>query len=114
MKLEKAIWWWQFGCNDEWTPELVTKFSWEVNIRSIQKTEDSGMSYGSWMICVRPYWAIKSFKIDPLYKVLFKSNQGLVLALKSPNSVVKKGFLNVIMCNMDSNLVIKLENFLWG
>ena len=97
---------------NELRKELITKFSWEVNVRSIQQTEDSGMCYGSWMICVRPYWAIKSFKIDPSYKLLFKSNQGLFLALKSPNAVVKKCFLNIIMCNVDSKLVIKLEKLL--
>ena len=66
LKLEKTIWWWQFGCNDE----LVTKFPWEVNIRSIQETEDLSICVGSWMICIRPYWAIKSFKIDPLWSIV--------------------------------------------
>ena len=62
---KKSCWWWQFGCNDESTPELVTKFSWEVKTRSIKETENSSMCFGSLMVCVRPYWPIKSFKIDP-------------------------------------------------
>ena len=59
---------------------------------------------------LRPYWAIKSFKIDPLYKVLSWSNQSLFLPLKSPNTIVKKSFLKLVACNVDSKLVIKLEN----
>ena len=113
MKLEKTVWWWQCGCNDAWTPELVTKFSWEINIRSVQETEDSSICVGLWMTCVRPYWTIRSFKIEPSYEVLSWANQSLFLALKPLNYIVRKGILKVIACNVDSKLVVKLENSLW-
>ena len=34
---KKAIWWWQLGCNDNWAPELVTTFSWEVKLVQYKK-----------------------------------------------------------------------------
>ena len=52
---KKTIWWWQLKCNDEWTHESASKFSSEVNARSIQETEDSSICIGSWMVCVRLY-----------------------------------------------------------
>ena len=70
------------------------------------------MCVSSWMICVKRHWAIKSFKIDPSYEVFSWSNQSLFLALKLLNTIVKEGFLKVIACNVDSIMVIKLENSL--
>ena len=51
MNLEKIIWWWQFECKEECTPESVTKLFWEVNIsgsvQSIQVDEQSSKWIGS-------------------------------------------------------------------
>ena len=36
LNLAKAIWWWQFECNDKWISDSMTKFGCEVKIRPLQ------------------------------------------------------------------------------
>ena len=36
-----------------------------------------------------------------------------IFGIKSLNYIVRKDFLKVIACNVDSKLVVKLENSLW-
>ena len=69
IKIEKKLGW-QFGCNDESTSELLTKFSSKVKARPIQETEDSSMCVYSWMICAR-------HRIEP------SSHSKLVLHMKA-------------------------------
>ena len=40
------IWWWELGCKGGWTPDSVTKFGCEVNIRSIHEGEVSNICIG--------------------------------------------------------------------
>ena len=34
---ELTIWWWQFWCKGEWTPEFSDKSDWSVKIESMQE-----------------------------------------------------------------------------
>ena len=34
--MAKIIWWWQFGYNEQCTPDSITKLVYEVNKRSMQ------------------------------------------------------------------------------
>ena len=43
-----------FLWKDEWTPEWVTRFSWVVNIRSMQDKEFDKRWVVSFITCVRP------------------------------------------------------------
>ena len=37
LKFVNIIWWWEFFCKDEWTPEFNVKFFCDVNMQSMQK-----------------------------------------------------------------------------
>ena len=46
--LANINWWWQLGSREGWTPYSMTRFGWEVNIKSIQ---DEGES-SKWVVSV--------------------------------------------------------------
>ena len=52
LKLEWTIWWWQFGCNNAWTPEFTDRFGWWVKIKSIQEELLACICVGSFITVV--------------------------------------------------------------
>ena len=42
-----TIWWWQFGCRDEWTSKQIITVSSDVNMRSMHEEEVSNKCVGS-------------------------------------------------------------------
>ena len=99
MELKKKKWWWHFGFNDEWTPKLVTKFSWEVKTWSRQEFE-------------YVYWFMNELCKTILSEVIRNWLFTWCITLKSPNNIVKKDVLKVIARNEDYKLVLKLRNVL--
>lgn len=67
------------------------------------------MGIRSKIIFVRPYWAIKLFKIHPSLTYCSGSIRAYFWYWNHPRQV-KKSWLKFIACNVDSTLVIKLEN----
>ena len=68
-----TIWWWQFGCKDEWTPEFTDKFGWFVNIKSIKEELFVWIWVGSFINWEKPFEDVNEYKRDhcivimPLY-----------------------------------------------
>ena len=54
LNLENTIWWRQFWCKQDWTPESTTKFVWEANIKSMQEDLFPIIWVGSWISCSSP------------------------------------------------------------
>ena len=86
------VWWWVVDCKiefskyyqmmailvkGEWIPEVITKFSWEEMIRSIQDTDFPWMQVGSLITCCSPNWQVTASVLErskvvvsPVYKLL--------------------------------------------
>ena len=92
--LANTNWWWQYGWREGWTPESITRFDWEVNIRSIQDEDESSKWVGSLINWYSPWLHVKVSSLDPSYDVLPFLNHVWLLALKSPTATSKKGFFN--------------------
>ena len=64
-----VIWWWQFACNEEWTPDSVTKFGKEEKIRSIYDGNVCGF-----LIQIRKlrhqFWSMLNVVMPWLYRKL--------------------------------------------
>ena len=45
LNLANTIWWWELGCNEEWTTLSRTIFDWDVKIKSRQDEA----SYNMWV-----------------------------------------------------------------
>ena len=49
-----TIWWWQFECSKEWTPDSVVRLDCDINIKSIHEEELAFKGAGSFIICCHP------------------------------------------------------------
>ena len=85
----KVIWWWQFVCSEEWTPDSITMFDWLVKIRSIHDEESPIKCVGSLIICCNPNWEVTPSVLEPWYVVISLLHQRLDFALKSPRATVR-------------------------
>ena len=64
----------QFGCNEECTPESITEFGCEVNIKSMQEEESPIKCVSSLIICCNPNVEIILPIVGPLYVVVSPLN----------------------------------------
>ena len=90
--LANTKWLWQFGWREGWTPDLMTGFRWEVNIKSIQDKDESSKWIGLLINWCSPCLHVKISSLDPSYDVLSFWNHVWLLALKSTRATVTKGF----------------------
>ena len=54
LNLANTIWWWQFWCKEDWTPDSTTKLGWEAKIKSMQEDLSPVIWVGSWISCSSP------------------------------------------------------------
>ena len=47
LNLAYTIWWWQFGCRDNWTPESIIKLGSDVKMRPMHEEEVFNTCVGS-------------------------------------------------------------------
>ena len=80
--LQYAIWWWQLGWSDGWTPESKTKFGWFVNIRSIHEAEFPIKCVASFISWCRPWNEESASNRVPSIDILSSSHQVGDRALK--------------------------------
>ena len=110
---EKTNWWWLFGCSEECAAESVTKFGWDVNIRSIQDDEVFDMCVGSLIICCKPNCAV-TFSISfPSWLDLSRENQSFYLAFKSPIKTIRNGLFWHKVPKLNSRLSMNFSNLSW-
>ena len=79
-----AIWWWQFRCKDEWTPEFTDKFGWFVSIKSIQEDLFIWIWTGSFINWRKPFAEVDEYKCDPSIMFMLLHHHEKDLALTSP------------------------------
>ena len=53
-----TTWWWRVGCQNEWTPDSVTKLKCDVKIISIYEEELSRIYFGSFIMSCSPSCAV--------------------------------------------------------
>ena len=58
LNFAKTIWWWQFWCKEDWTPDSTTKFGCEAKIKSMQEDLSPIIWFGSWISCYSPNWDV--------------------------------------------------------
>ena len=87
------------------TPDSITKFGCDINIKSIQEEESATRCVGSLISCCNPNWEAIASILEPSYDVLSPLNQRLVLILKSPRTTVKKELLAVTASMFNSKLL---------
>ena len=93
MKLEWTIWWWQFGCNDAWTPEFTDRLGWSVKIKSIQEELLVCKCVGSFINWETPFADVNESNFSPSEVLMSSDHQHDVLALKSPVITDKNGLI---------------------
>ena len=49
LNFAKIFWWWRFVCSNKWAPVSITKFGWEVKIKSVLQGDKYSMLVGSWI-----------------------------------------------------------------
>ena len=94
------IWWWQFGCNEECTPDSIIKFGCEVNIKLMQQKESPIICIGSLIICCNPNVEVIPSILESSYVALLPLDQRFDLALKSPRITVKKSIIGSSCVNV--------------
>ena len=104
--LAYTIWWWQFGCKDEWTPESNIKLGSDVKIRSMHEEEVFNM----WVDCLitwyNPNYVMLSIRFPSKVDLSWQCHL-LDLALKSPITTTRKGFLWTIFSRVNSKFLEK-------
>ena len=63
------IWWWQFGLNNEWIFQSITKFLCDVKSKSMQKDELLGIWIDSFITCSILNWEVRFTILDPSWVV---------------------------------------------
>ena len=85
-------------------PASITKFGWDVNIKSIQEEEFSSKWVGSLITCLRSYSVAKQSILVPSQSFLSLMHKLHDCALKSPMATTKKGLLSVIASKFNFRL----------
>ena len=105
LNFAKTIWWWQLEWREEWIPDSITMFGWDVKIRSIREEEFGNICVGSLII-----WSNLSCEVT--FSVVYLQNlfclyytNLLNLALKSPIAVNRKWFF----CARNSSVISKIS-----
>ena len=91
----------------------ISKFGWDVNIRSIHKGEFCNISVGSLIYWCDPSYEVVLSIVLPSKVVLSLFYQFLNLALKSPMAVIWKGFFCAKTSNVISVLSAKVSKSSW-
>ena len=76
--------WWQFGFNDEWTPESIERHGFSVKIRSIQEVVFVCICVGLFISWENPFEEDNASNFDPSLVLISLDYQDRHLALKSP------------------------------
>ena len=76
--------WWQFGFNDEWTPESIERHGFSVKIRSIQEVVFVCICVGLFISWENPFEEDNASNFDPSLVLISLDYQDWHLALKSP------------------------------
>ena len=58
LNLANTMWWRQFWCKKDWTPDSNIKFSWEAKVKSMQENLSSIIWIGSWTNCSSLNWDV--------------------------------------------------------
>ena len=95
------------GCNVECTPDSITKFGFDVKIKSIQEEESATRCVGSLISCCNPNWEVIASILESSYDVSSPLNQRLDFILKSPRTMVKNGLFAVTAPMFNSKLLIQ-------
>ena len=67
LNLANTMWWRQFWCKKDWTPDSNTKFGWEAKVKSMQKNLSSIIWIGSWTNCSSLNWGVtQSILVPPM------------------------------------------------
>ena len=83
-KLEWIIWWWQFGCNQAWTPEFTDKFGWSVKIKLIQEELLVCKCVGSFNNWETPFADVNESNLSCSEALISSEHQYDDVALNSP------------------------------
>ena len=110
LSLQYVIWWWQFKCNEGWTPLSTIKFGWSVNIKSIQEEVCGSRWVGCDISWWNPYTLVRDSSCVPSIVVLSLVHQTEDLALKSPKIMVNKELQKVVSLKTFSNFDKKFSN----
>ena len=78
------IWWWQFGCNDAWTPEFTDRSGWVVKIKSLQEEQLVYICVGSFINWGNPFEEVSENNFDPSVVSMSLDHHHEDFALKSP------------------------------
>ena len=111
LKPEWTIWWWQFGCNDAWTPEFTDKFGWSVKIKSIQEELLVCKCVGSFINWETPFADVNESNFSPSEVLRSSDHQYDDLALKSPVITDKNGLDFFYVAQMSLNTSQKSIKF---
>ena len=84
--MAKTISWSQFSCKEEQALDSITKFGWDVKIKSIQENRLPVMWDGLCINYPGQNWDVFSM---PSYAILSERYQIWVCELKSPSRTVK-------------------------
>ena len=113
MNFENLIWWCQFACNEEWIPDSITKFGWDLKIRSINDKESPIQYVCSLIICCSPNWEVTPSILEPAYGVMWLLYQRLDFALKSPKMTATKALFIITESRFNSRLLINDSQLSW-
>ena len=108
------IWWWQFGWRDEWTPDFITKFWWDVNIKSVQEKDSAKIGLGALIISCNPNCVVKASILAPPYNILSCLYQFSDFTLKSPKATITNEIWLVTSSIINSRLSEKWPNISVG
>ena len=101
--------WWQFGWREEWAPDSITRFGWEVKIKSIHKEEFPVRWVNSFINWCKPNWDVIASIFKPWLGAVSLLYQLVVFALKSPMATIKIEFLLVSVSKASSRLSAKVS-----
>ena len=66
--------WWKFACNEQCTPDSITMFGTDVNVKLIQEKESPTRCVGSLISCCNPNWEVIASIFKPSYDALSPLN----------------------------------------
>ena len=100
-------------CNEECTPESITKFGCEANIKWMQEDQFLVWCVGSLISCCCPNWEVMPSIFELSYEVLSLLHQRFDLMLKSPKTTVRKGLFAKILSRFRSKFFRNVSKSSW-
>ena len=96
-----VIWWWEFGLRDKQTSDSITKFWWDLVIKSILQEDSVKIWVDSFIICC--ICVIKASLLAPSYDVSSCFYQFFYFTFKLPR-ISSKGLLLTTSSMINSRL----------